>query len=217
MSDSIEPDYVEPVAAPSGALPTTSNARGTLDEPVADTFKRDVSQINAKLRQVVYPHFPVALGTGDLADDQEFVKGADLWAPLSFIILFSLTLSQAHSLFSSLFVLCWSILLVVAFHLKLTRQTPGSLLSYVSLSGYCLFPQVINSTLCSIVYPLLLRAVGSGPWKMRCLLILKLVTFVLCSLWSFSSVCFVSRAQGIVEKYPLALCFIGIGWLCVVL
>ena len=77
MSDYIEPDVpLKPSSngtggangtpaysehAPStGIVPDTGSTseRGTLDESVYETLRRDISNINTTLKKVVYPHFP---------------------------------------------------------------------------------------------------------------------------------------------------------------
>lgn len=63
----IEPDFIEadaPMVAGAGSADEgfqDSASRGTLDETVLKTLKRDVVDINSRLKQVVYPHFPSLL------------------------------------------------------------------------------------------------------------------------------------------------------------
>ena len=123
----IEPDFIEadaPMVAGAGSADEgfqDSASRGTLDETVLKTLKRDVVDINSRLKQVVYPHFPSLLrcwcgglgaeDTGSSAADSDISANCDLWAPLAFIILYALFVSHAQSLFSSLFVSSWFCLL----------------------------------------------------------------------------------------------------------
>lgn len=243
----IEPDFIEPdvpVQASSGnsSSGNTGSAnnvsglsgnmdvigglnRGTLDESVAHTLKRDVYDINSKLKQVVYPHMPsrryMAEGTtedGQNNDDQIF-SSSDFWAPLAFIILYAVCVSHAKTLFSSVFVSSWFVLLVMALHLKLTKpRQNASLLSYISLSGYCLFPLVINALVVQIILPAIFHAMKeSQGWKVRIHSLLKLTCFAFCFVWSFSCSAIVTRAKGFVQLYPLGLCLFGLGWLSVIL
>merc|ERR1712012_243233 len=70
----IEPDFIEPeaplaasggVADNIGGTMQNSGSRGTLDETVLQTLKRDVVEINSRLKQVVYPHFPSFFSPSD--------------------------------------------------------------------------------------------------------------------------------------------------------
>ncbi|CCC68627.1 hypothetical protein NCAS_0B05430 [Naumovozyma castellii] len=246
--DTIEPDFIEPDSVSYGGLDSTAPApatsattaggeynpfetttnpvkRGTLDEPVISTIKRDIFEINARLRQVVYPHFPTRTlisSTEPPNGSTEVTSGdisvhCDLWAPLCFIILYALCVSHAKSLFSSLFVSCWFILLVMALHLKLTKPFDNvSLISYVSLAGYCLFPQVINAALSQLLFPLAFKTI-KGAWGIRILTFLKIVCLVLCLMWSLASISLVTKSKGFVQVYPLGLCLLGLGWLSTIL
>ncbi|EDO18138.1 hypothetical protein Kpol_1031p44 [Vanderwaltozyma polyspora DSM 70294] len=204
---------------------TTPLNRGTLDETVMETITRDLMDINSRLKQVVYPHFPTGdvLGGGSVTevDNNDIISNnSDLWAPLTFIILYSLFVSHAKSLFSTLFVSCWVVLLVMALHLRLTKpyQT-GSLISYISISGYCLFPQVIQSLLLQVILPLFLKLIlkNKQNWQVRILGIFKLIILGLCLLWSVTSISYVTKSKGFVQVYPLALCLFGLAWVSAVL
>lgn len=224
-ADTIEADFVTndltPDAFPaSGSLDGRSiSLRGTLDESILETFKRDVRDINTRLKQVVYPEFLIRkLGSG-----QDFTNASvhcDLWAPLTFIILYAVSVSPAHAktLFSSLFVTQWFVLLVMATHLRLTKpQEKTSLISYVSVSGYCLFPQVMNAVISRLLLPLILKVTHNSPWCIRVLVLLRLLLMAICLFWSVSSISMVTKSSNLIEIYPLALCFFGIGWLTVTL
>ncbi|CCD23310.1 Yip4p NDAI_0B02750 [Naumovozyma dairenensis CBS 421] len=239
----IEPDVIEPdtttnhgstgpspssIANANGtanpfASPSDPIKRGTLDESVLTTLKRDVSEINSRLKQVVYPHFPTRtlLPTsepGNSIESNVDISGhSDLWAPLTFIILYSLCVSHAKSLFSSIFVSCWFILLVMALHLRLTKPYDNiSLISYISLSGYCLFPQVINAFLSQVILPLFLKA-NYNTWIIRVLTILKLLFLAVCLKWSVTAITLVTKCKDAVQIFPLGLCFLGFGWLSTML
>lgn len=219
----------------SGA--TNKSSRGTLDESIVQTLKRDFNDINSTLKKVVYPHFPSrqllssrANSTENLPQDttqsineqpniEDISANSDLWAPLIFIITYSLCVSHAHTLFSSLFVLCWIMLLIMSLHMRLTKPYENvNLISYISLSGYCIFPQVINSIITQILFPILIKISGSSRhWTIRIITLLKLVTLVLCLLWSLTSISLVTKSKGFIQIFPLALCLLGLGWLATIL
>ncbi|CCE62748.1 hypothetical protein TPHA_0D01070 [Tetrapisispora phaffii CBS 4417] len=204
----------------------TGISRGTLDESVLDTLKRDIIEINNRLKQVVYPHFPssyalaggVSQVNGGNSVDDLHAQSSDLWAPLTFVISYSLIVSHAQSLFSSLFITCWFILLVLALHLRLTKPHQSmSLISYISLSGYCLFPLVIQALLTQTLLPLLLRVAlkGHTNLQVRINAILKLILISVCLMWATTAITLVTNAKGVVQVYPLALCLFGLAWLSI--
>ncbi|KOG99331.1 Yip4p [Saccharomyces eubayanus] len=230
----IEPDFIEAdtlMAAGAGSADEglhDSASRGTLDETVLKTLKRDVVDINSRLKQVVYPHFPSlfrcwcdglgAEDSGSSAADSDISANCDLWAPLAFIILYALFVSHAQSLFSSLFVSSWFILLVMALHLRLTKpHQKVSLISYISICGYCLFPQVLSALLSQVLLPLAFRIGGQNRWVVRVLSLLKLVVMALCLMWSVAAVAWVTKSKTAIEIYPLALCLFGMAWLSTIL
>lgn len=215
----IEPDVVESVGLsdPVADVRATSS-RGTLDETVFETFKRDIFEINGRLKQVVYPHFVL---NRQATSEQETGAAVhcDLWAPLAFIILYSVSVSRSHakSLFSGLFVSMWGALALMALHLRLVKpHEQHSLMSYVSMSGYCLFPQVVNSILGQFVLPLIFKLGRGAPWSIRILMVLRVLLLAISVVWSVNSIRVVAKCQTVVEIYPLALCFFVIGWLSIV-
>ncbi|CDO95888.1 unnamed protein product [Kluyveromyces dobzhanskii CBS 2104] len=213
--DTIEPDFIETepqLAGNNYGSTLSTTVRGSLDESIASTFKRDVHEINDKLKKVVYPNFPLGSPT---PQDQHVFQGTDLWAPLCFIILYSLFLSKGPGRFSTFFITCWLLISAMATHLKLLNpHEPMSWMSYLSLAGYCMFPQVINSLACSIIFPLFDK-ISMRPFD-RLIVCSRLVSFGLCTSWSVVSMWKVTEAKTVVQKYPLALCLVVLGWLCAV-
>ncbi|AMD19872.1 HCL279Wp [Eremothecium sinecaudum] len=216
----IEADLLDPIETTTtnvGQQP--KSARGTLDESIRSTLKRDVDNIHARLREVVYPHFPMGIWAGRETNSQIYKHNTDLWAPLVFVILNSLIMSNSqHSLFSSVFVLNWAVIAVIATHIKLIHTGESiSWLAYVSMGGYCMFPLVLNSLLNVVCYPLLLRLFLSGAWELRVLYLVRIFSIILFSLWAYASICAVSRCQGFAERYPLGMCLFGLGILSMTL
>lgn len=196
--------------------------RGTLDETVVETLKRDIRDINARLRLVVYPHFFTFLRAEGQTQSQDTDASihCDMWAPLTFVILYAISVSPTHAktLFSSLFVTQWFILLVMALHLRLTKPyDKTSLISYISLSGYCLFPQVVNAFLSRVLLPVIFKAAHGAPWGTRVLVLMRILLLGICLSWSVISISSVTKSSNFIDIYPLALCFFGIGWLTVIL
>ncbi|GAV56282.1 hypothetical protein ZYGR_0BB00590 [Zygosaccharomyces rouxii] len=225
-TDTIEADFVTNDLTPD-AFPASGSMngepisqRGTLDETILKTFKRDIKDINSRLKQVVYPSLFMKKFGGSGQDYTNASVHCDLWAPLTFIILYAVSVSPAHAktLFSSLFVTQWFVLLVMATHLRLTKpQEKTSLISYLSVSGYCLFPQVVNAVISRLLLPLILKVAHESPWCIRALVLLRILLMGICLFWSVNSISSVTKSDNFIETYPLALCFFGIGWLTVIL
>lgn len=224
----IEPDFVEPTAPNDPVFTSNINDnvvsnRGTLDETIFQTFKRDVVDINSRLKQVVYPHFIFSfqrLSQTEAQSTDDASVHCDLWAPLTFIIIYAVCVSQSNdkSLFSSLFVCLWFILLVMALHLRLTKPHENvSLISYISISGYCLFPLVINTIISELLLPLIFKIGHDSAWSIRILIILRILLLGVFLAWSITAINIVTKSKNMIETYPLALCFFGVGWLTVIL
>ncbi|CAR23320.1 Yip4p [Lachancea thermotolerans CBS 6340] len=242
MSDLVEPDLIEndrsqsPFWPESNASPNLDgynidlnarageSTRGTLDEPVFQTLKRDVLQINTRLKQVVYPHFPLPgrnADTSEISDPAAIVGNncTDLWAPLVFTILYAVALSRTSDRFSGSFILSWAAIIAMAIHLTVTRSesvSNGPVLTYVSSAGYCLFPQVLNAVLSAVLFPLATAAIPNHAWKVRVLVLLRLFSFVTCSFWACRSSFKATAASGRTERFPLLLLQLTLGWACMV-
>ncbi|CUS22985.1 LAQU0S07e04698g1_1 [Lachancea quebecensis] len=236
MSDIVEPDFIEndhsqsPAWGGSNATPDLGDynidftaragesTRGTLDEPVSQTLKRDVLRINTRLKQVVYPHFPLQARNAEALDSPD--NGCtDLWAPLVFTILYAVALSRTSDRFSGSFVLSWTAIIAMALHLTVTRSesvSNGPVLTYVSSAGYCLFPQVLNAVLSAVLFPLATAAIPSQAWKVRVLVLLRLFSFATCSFWACRSSFKATAASGRTERFPLLLLQLTLGWACMV-
>ncbi|CAB4252413.1 similar to Saccharomyces cerevisiae YGL198W YIP4 Protein that interacts with Rab GTPases, localized to late Golgi vesicles [Maudiozyma barnettii] len=223
-------------AVPADSDNVSKNTRGTLDENVLETLRRDLFEINSTLKKVVYPHFPsrqLLSSTSTMVNEslssssptspnnqsiEDISANCDLWAPLIFVITYSLCVSHAHTLFSSLFVLCWILLLIMSLHMRLTKPYENvNMITYISLSGYCIFPQVINAIISQIIFPILLKMIGNRHWSIRIITLLKLITLILCELWSLTSISLVTNSRGLIQIFPLGLCLLGLGWLATIL
>ncbi|SCV04186.1 LAME_0H16446g1_1 [Lachancea meyersii CBS 8951] len=238
MSDLVEPDFVvsgqpsNPFAdANMSSLPTSG--RGTLDEPITETLKRDLLQINSRLKEVVYPQFPLRWrSAGERNNDPEWTLPddngisavqkdhcADLWAPLLFTIAFSVALSRASDQFSRIFVLSWASLAILAVHLTLGSSKDSGKLAFltaVSTCGYCFFPQVINAIMSSLLLPLIMSFIGNEPLKFRVLIIARLAIFFGCAFWSCQSCFKASKAESFLDRFPLVQIMLVLNWTCVV-
>ena len=95
--------------APAGSMdsaPFRGGGQGTLDEPVMETFMRDVRSIGEKLKFVLVPK--------KSEDQSKALREWDLWGPLLLCLAMSIILSlqskgsdQAGQVFALVFVLVW--------------------------------------------------------------------------------------------------------------
>ncbi|KAK3819899.1 MAG: Yip1 domain-containing protein [Benniella sp.] len=122
------------------------NGINTLDEPVSETLLRDLRNVGAKLKQVLYPK-----GRKDI------LKDWDLWGPLLMCLTLSIVLSmrapqdQKITVFTWIFIIVWMGSAVVTVNAKLLGGRV-SFFQSVCVIGYCLFPLVLVSVI-SIVLP----------------------------------------------------------------
>ncbi|KAI8334374.1 Yip1 domain-containing protein [Chlamydoabsidia padenii] len=174
----------------------------TLDEPISATILRDLTLVQQKVRQVLYPK----------KDCDNLLRNWDLWGPLLLCLTLAMTLSvmgpedQSVSIFTGVFTLVWLGAAIVTVNAKLLGGTV-SFFQTVCVIGYCLFPLVITSVLALFVPKTFVRP----P--------LTLVSF----LWSvYASIGFFSDdyiklgKRRALALYPLCLFYIVIAWLVLI-
>ncbi|KAF9988418.1 hypothetical protein BGZ65_004730 [Modicella reniformis] len=171
----------------------------TLDEPVSETLLRDLRNVGAKLKQVLYPK-----GRKDI------LKDWDLWGPLLMCLALSIVLSiraqpdQKITVFTWIFIIVWMGSAVVTVNAKLLGGRV-SFFQSVCVIGYCLFPLVLVSVISIVVSSIYIRLPLCG------------VAFA----WaSWASLGFLSdsnlanrRALGV---YPLFLFYFVISWMILI-
>ncbi|KAF9973720.1 hypothetical protein BGZ73_003020 [Actinomortierella ambigua] len=171
----------------------------TLDEPVTETLLRDLRNVGAKLKQVLYPK-----GRKDILRDW------DLWGPLLMCLTLSIVLSvrapqdQAITVFTWIFVIVWIGSAIVTINAKLLGGRV-SFFQSVCVLGYCLFPLVIASVVTVFVPSMIVR----GPC---CLAAFG---------WaSWASIGFLSHSnlanRRALAVYPLILFYFIIGWVILI-
>jgi hypothetical protein len=133
-------------AATNSPASRSIHSMQTLDEPVADTIKRDLRAIGIKLKHVLVPR----------VSEEETIRELrnwDLWGPLLLCMLLSTILSltapseQASFVFATIFVIVWGGAGVVTLNAQLLGGTV-SFFQSVCVLGYCIFPIVLASILC---------------------------------------------------------------------
>ncbi|KAH3901616.1 uncharacterized protein SCODWIG_02417 [Saccharomycodes ludwigii] len=231
----IEPDTViSTLPAQSNISNTTSLTfqRGTLDESIWETIKRDLLNINNRLKQVIYPScINNRLATTDTAID----NNSDLWAPLLFILIYS-SITTKESSFSTLFVITWGLSLLIGLHLKNSCATTSAnlttpnnilnkksiLLNNVSVFGYCLFPIMLSSIFIIYLLPLILKALPSSSIILIHVLdlVVKLISCFIMTYWSYSSLLFCIKNSNasinyefdFIAKYPVFISYLLLSW-----
>ncbi|KAI8362083.1 putative terbinafine resistance locus protein YIP1 [Mortierella sp. GBAus27b] len=171
----------------------------TLDEPVSETLLRDLRNVGAKLKQVLYPK-----GRKDI------LKDWDLWGPLLMCLTLSIVLSmraqqdQKITVFTWIFIIVWMGSAIVTVNAKLLGGRV-SFFQSVCVIGYCLFPLVLVSVVSIFLPNIYIRLPLCG------------VAFA----WaSWASLGFLSdsnltnrRALGV---YPLFLFYFVIAWMILI-
>ena len=115
-----------------------NESRMTLDEPVLASLKRDLFLIYNKLKHVITPRLS--------SQKIEELYNWDLWGPLIFCFLLSISLSNENNE-SSTFVLIFSIFwiggLIVTFNGQFLGANIG-ICQMICLLGYCSFPITLS-------------------------------------------------------------------------
>ena len=116
----------------------TNETRMTLDEPVLTSLKRDLFLIYNKLKHVITPRLS--------SQKIEELYNWDLWGPLIFCFILSISLSNENNE-SSTFVLIFSIFwiggLIVTFNGQFLGANIG-ICQMICLLGYCSFPITLS-------------------------------------------------------------------------
>lgn len=168
------------------------NDKGTLNEPVIDTLKRDLLRIGRKMYSVLNPF-------SDTQNRPMLLMQWDLWGPLVFTILLSLTLSiVSQTINGQMFVLVFVIVWAGSFLIYLNGNLLGAKLGMfhiMCMVGYCMVP--LN--FCSIIFAL-------GTFHE----ILRLLIVGFCCTWaSYSSIGFVKSCvpedKRLLMIYPVIL------------
>ena len=157
--------------------PETTESKITLDEPILTSLKRDLFLIYNKLKHVITPRLS--------SRKIEELYNWDLWGPLIFCFLLSISLSNENNE-SSTFVLIFSIFwiggLIVTFNGQFLGANIG-ICQMICLLGYCSFPITLSGIIIGFLNV-------TNNW-IKCLLVF--FTF----LWScLASVGFISALVG---------------------
>ncbi|ODV60794.1 Yip4p, partial [Ascoidea rubescens DSM 1968] len=142
----------------------------------------------------------------------------DLWGPLIFILFYSILITIKSSssalsnsndsttrIFSSSFSIIWIAFFLISINIQLLG---GKISLFLALSsiGYCLFPLDILALVSIFV-----------KWY-----IVKFILCIVFTSWSIYSCSVALSCSGILPNrsflaiYPVCLCYIALGWMCVV-
>jgi len=117
----------------------------TLDEPIMDTFKRDLYRIGFKLKNVVIPTLN--------AKKKEELQNWDLWGPLLFCLLLATAITTSKSDtgkgFLYIFIIVWVGSIILTFNCQFLGAKIG-ICQMSCLLGYCLFPITFASLIIAV-------------------------------------------------------------------
>jgi len=181
----------------------------TLDEPISQTIKRDLSAVGTKFAAVLWPK-----------EKQSLLREWDLWGPLILCTIMA-TILQGHGdedgsegdggpQFAEVFVIVWVGAMIVTLNTKLLGGSI-SFFQSVCVLGYCLLPLVLSLVLCRVV---LMANQNTALVIVRCVIVLA--GFV----WStFASMQFLGDCNAPPRKalavYPMFLFYLIVGWMVI--
>ena len=170
--------------------------KDTLHEDINESLKRDLNLIWTKLKYVINPFIPEK-------DRSEQVRQWDLWGPLIFTCLLSMTLafraSEKGSTFTLIFIIFWIGSILVYLNANLLG-IKVSIFQIICLLGYCLFPLNIAAIILSL-----------GKFFE----FLRLIILIACCTWSSYSIRgfllnLASKDQSLLVIYPAILVYLFI-------
>ena len=170
--------------------------KNTLHEDLSESLKRDLNLIWTKLKYVINPLVPEK-------DRNDQVRQWDLWGPLIFTCLLSMTLafraSEKGSTFTLIFIIFWIGSILVYLNANLLG-IKISIFQIICLLGYCLFPLNIAAIILSL-----------GKFFE----FLRLIILIACCSWSSYSIRgfllnLASKEQRLLVIYPAILVYLFI-------
>lgn len=180
----------------------------TLDEPISQTIRRDLSAIGSKFVHVIYP-----------VEKKSLLREWDLWGPL-ILCTFMATVLQGHDTneggvdggpkFAEVFVIVWVGSLIVTLNTKLLGGNI-SIFQSICVLGYCLFPLAVSLVACRV---LLFFSQGTV------VLLLRMLSVLIGFVWStFASMQFLGDCsppeKKIMSTYPMMLFYLVISWIII--
>jgi len=181
----------------------------TLDEPISQTIKRDLSAVGTKFAAVLWPK-----------EKQSLLREWDLWGPLILCTIMATILQgqgdengsegDGGPQFAEVFVIVWVGAMIVTLNTKLLGGSI-SFFQSVCVLGYCLLPLVLSLVLCRVV---LMANQNTALVIVRCIIVLA--GFV----WStFASMQFLGDCNPPPRKalavYPMFLFYLIVGWMVI--
>jgi len=206
----------EPVLAGSISVPGTTGDPidgpgtefNTLDEPISQTIKRDLSAVGSKFFHVLYP-----------VEKKSLLREWDLWGPLILCTFMAIVL-QGHEThngdhdggpqFAEVFVIVWVGSLIVTLNTKMLGGNI-SFFQSVCVLGYCLLPLALSLLACRIFL-----FFSSGDSIL--VLILRGISVLLGFGWStYASIKFLGDCsppnKKLMSMYPMLLFYLVIAWM----
>ncbi|CAO1396623.1 unnamed protein product [Diamesa tonsa] len=207
----ISSDFVEGEMTVTSQSKNTKTQSGmpqfnTLDEPIKETFLRDVRAVGSKFYHVLYPK-----------EKNSLLKEWDLWGPLV-LCTFMATILQGTNdnmndggpEFAEVFVIVWIGAMVVTVNSKLLGGNI-SFFQSVCVLGYCLAPLAVALIVCRVFLMFT---------QTKFLFFLRLLTSAGGFGWAtYASIIFMGDSQPQQRKalavYPIFLFYFIISWLVI--
>ncbi|MBW0515805.1 hypothetical protein O181_055520 [Austropuccinia psidii MF-1] len=172
----------------------------TLDEPITQTFLRDLSAIGSKIFLILYP--------AGSANSKALLRDWDLWGPLVACLGLAVVLSinappqQSLSVFTGVFVIVWVGSVVVTLNARLLGGKV-SLFQSLCVLGYCLFPLFIAALVALFIRWLPIRILLSiAGW-----------TWSVWAAMNFFGGTRLEDGRAFLAVYPLGLFYAALAWI----
>lgn len=198
------------MSVPDSPSRHTGTKFDTLDEPIKDTFLRDLKAVGTKFFHVLYPKQKTAL-----------LRDWDLWGPLMLCVFLAMVLQGSPEAadnvnsggpqFTEVFVIVWCGSAVVTLNSKLLGGNI-SFFQSVCVLGYCLLAPCLALVIC--------RLVLLASEQTLALFIIRFVVTMLGFAWAtFASTAFLGDSQPPGRKalavFPIFLFYFVISWLII--
>lgn len=183
------------------AVKSQRSSFDTLNEPIRETFVRDLKAVGSKFGHVLVP----------VKKEKSLLKDWDLWGPL-ILCTFMACLLQGEDgdpQFAEVFVIVWIGSLVVTLNTKLL----GGHISFfqsVCVLGYCLFPISLSLALCRVV--LIAEVQTTILFAIRCVAVLAGFLWASYASLQFLGDCQTTKRRAL-AAYPMVLFYFVLAWM----
>ncbi|CAF1072441.1 unnamed protein product [Rotaria sordida] len=197
----------QPIDIIDGNITSTSNQNelSTLDEPIFETIKRDLSAVLRKFSHALIPRQSLTL-----------LQQWDLWGPLILVTTLAILLQTNTTKTSSgmHFAEVFILMLIGSIAITINSQLLGGKISFfqsICVLGYCLLPLLISAFINNFLFYL--------PYKSILHIIRFLIVMIAFTWTMYASICFLGQTQHpnrrILVLYPIFLFYFLVSWLII--